>query len=492
MQKRTIVFLAIIMALSFAGVCLLQCHYLDTLLELREDNFNSGVKRSLFIVARRLEDRETLEYLNRSLNEEQEARDAARPMALPGQLPAYTPAGPRDLTAPAQGSVQQVANSLQRQLHDNFTRKRLLMQMAFAWMHDTPSAAVTDRVETGALGEMLTCELMRNGINTPFYFTVVDNAGSQVLSSLGDNGITLEGDDYYTQPLFESDLHNSPCALRVYFPEKNRVIWSKVSSMAVTALVMTLLLLVTFITTLALMIRQRKLAQSKTDFMNNMTHELKTPISTISLAAQILADGDMNKTPETLTRLARVIRDETKRLSFQVEKVLQISLLENEKASLKFKEMDVNEIITGVVESFNIKVKSKGGAIETDLRADEPMAMVDELHFTNILFNLMDNAVKYSKEDVPPVLRVSTWNEGDNLLVAVEDNGIGIKKEYLKRVFDKFQRVPTGNVHNVKGFGLGLAYVKQMVTKHKGHVRAESEFGKGTRFIIDIPIIKKQ
>ena len=392
------------MILSFVGVCMLQSYYLDTLLDLREDNFNSGVKRSLFLAARQLE----------------------------------------------------------------------------------------DRGEIGALHDLITGELLRNGINTPFYFTIVDHNGDQLLTSLDDNDFMLEGDDYYTQPLFENDSHESPFSLRVYFPEKRRVVWKMVSSMAVTTMVTTLLLLCTYITTIVLMVRQRKLAQSKTDFMNNMTHELKTPISTISLASQMLEDGAVSKTPEMLKSVSRVIRDETKRLSFQVEKVLQISLLENEKAALKFKDVDIHELIKGVVDSFNIKVKSKGGRIETDLQAGEPLATVDELHFTNIIFNLMDNAVKYSKEEIPPVLKIKTWNEGGNLLISVADNGIGIKKEHLKHIFDKFHRVPTGNVHNVKGFGLGLAYVKQMVVKHNGHIRVESEWGKGTEFIIDIPTLKKQ
>ena len=406
-QKRTIIFLAIIMAVSLVGVCMLQNYYLKTLLDLREESFNASVKRSLFIVARQLEERKT-------------------------------------------------------------------------------------HIEVDTLDELITYELVRSGINTPFYFTIVDDRGGQLLSSLDDNDFQLEGDDYYTQRLIDGDVLDSSYSLRVYFPEKRRVIWSKVSSMAVTALVMTLLLLITFITTIALMVHQRKLVQSKTDFMNNMTHELKTPISTISLASQMLEDIEVCKTPDMLKSVSRVIRDETKRLSFQVEKVLQISLLENEKASLKFKDVDVNELINGVVSSFNIKVKSKGGRIETCLQADNAIATADELHFTNIVFNLMDNAVKYSKEDVPPLLQIRTWNEGDNLLVSISDNGIGIKKEHLKHIFDKFHRVPTGNVHNVKGFGLGLAYVKQMVGKHNGHIRVESEWGKGTTFIIDIPTLKKQ
>ena len=194
-----------------------------------------------------------------------------------------------------------------------------------------------------------------------------------------------------------------------------------------------------------------------------------------------------------MKRISRTIGDETKRLSFQVEKVLQISLLENEKAIMKFKDANINSIIQDVVDNFKIKVKSKGGTIKADLKADECMATVDELHFTNVIFNLLDNAVKYAKQDEPLhlVVRTSNNDEKSQLVIKIEDNGIGISKEHLKKIFDKFHRVPTGNVHNVKGFGLGLAYVKKMVQKHNGVIKAESELGVGTVFTIIIPTLKK-
>jgi signal transduction histidine kinase len=184
------------------------------------------------------------------------------------------------------------------------------------------------------------------------------------------------------------------------------------------------------------------------------------------------------------------IGDETKRLSFQVEKVLQISLLENEKAIMKFKEADVNTIIEDVVENFNIKVKSKGGSIESDLMATESLATVDELHFTNVIFNLLDNAVKYAKPDEPLHLVVRTRNNDDcsQLIIKIEDNGIGISKEHLKKIFEKFHRVPTGNVHNVKGFGLGLSYVNTIVKRLNGSISVRSEKEKGSEFELKFPL----
>jgi two-component system phosphate regulon sensor histidine kinase PhoR len=223
-----------------------------------------------------------------------------------------------------------------------------------------------------------------------------------------------------------------------------------------------------------------------------MTHEFKTPISTISLAAQMLQDPAVGKSPAMFKHISGVINDETKRLRFQVEKVLQMSMFERQKATLKMKEVDANELIAGVVNTFALKVEKNNGSITTDLKADNSWVFVDEMHFTNVVFNLLDNAVKYKKPEGELQLFVRTWNESGKLYISIEDNGIGIKKENLKKIFDKFYRVHTGNLHDVKGFGLGLAYVKKIIQDHKGAIRAESELNMGTKFIIVLPILKNE
>jgi len=229
----------------------------------------------------------------------------------------------------------------------------------------------------------------------------------------------------------------------------------------------------------------------RNDFINNMTHEFKTPISTISLAAQMLNDGAVAKSPKMFQHISQVINDETKRLRFQVEKVLQMSMFDKQKVMLKKKDLDVHEIIENVTNTFSLKVESYGGKIETNLRAGNPVIVADEMHFTNVLFNLMDNAVKYRKEEVPLELVVSSWNDQNKLFISIEDNGLGIKKENVKKIFDRFYRVHTGNRHDVKGFGLGLAYVKRVIEEHKGSIKAESELKVGTKFIITLPLLKK-
>lgn len=232
----------------------------------------------------------------------------------------------------------------------------------------------------------------------------------------------------------------------------------------------------------------------KTGFINNMTHELKTPISTISLAAQMLNDNSIQKSPSSLKHLSQVISDETKRLRFQVEKVLQMSVFDNSDSSaLKFTEVNANKIVENVVNTFKIKVEKYGGSISCALNADNAMISVDEMHFTNIIYNLLDNAVKYMREDTEPQLKITTRDIDSNRLeIRISDNGIGIKKEDLKKIFEKFYRVSTGNRHDVKGFGLGLAYVKKMVTIFDGSISAESELGKGSDFIITLPLIPQE
>ena len=206
----------------------------------------------------------------------------------------------------------------------------------------------------------------------------------------------------------------------------------------------------------------------------------------------MLQDPAVGKSPAMFQHISGVINDETKRLRFQVEKVLQMSMFERQKATLKMKDLNANELITGVVNTFALKVEKYNGQITSELDAECPWVFVDEMHFTNVIFNLLDNAVKYKKPDGELHLKVRTWNDSGKLHISIQDNGIGIKKEDLKKIFDKFYRVHTGNLHDVKGFGLGLAYVKKIIQDHKGTIRAESELNVGTKFIIVLPILKNE
>ena len=348
---------------------------------------------------------------------------------------------------------------------------------------------IAQLIDFKKLNNYLKTEFINNGLNLPFVFSVINKDGNVVYQS-GEFQKQPIASDVITQVLFPNDPPSKLNYLRVYFPTKGDYISSSITFI-VPSVIFSLILLITFVFTIYIVFRQKKLSEMKNDFINNMTHELKTPVSTISLAAQMLKDSDITKSPDVFKHISGVINDETKRLSFLVEKVLQMSLFERQKAALKLKEIDANDLVANVANTFVLKVEKYGGTMDIDLQATESDIYVDEMHITNVLFNLMDNAVKYRRPEVPLTLMARTWNENGKLLISVEDNGIGIKKEYLKKVFDRFFRVPTGNVHDVKGFGLGLAYVRKIIEDHKGTIRAESGAGNiGTKFIITLPLIK--
>jgi len=221
-----------------------------------------------------------------------------------------------------------------------------------------------------------------------------------------------------------------------------------------------------------------------------MTHELKTPISSISLASQMLNDESLAKSPAMMKHIGTAIQEESKRLKFLVDRVLQMSMFDKHDAIFKKKDLDLNELVENVANTFTLRVEHTGGKIMTEIGAVESAISVDETHFTNVIFNLIDNAIKYKKPDKAVNLWIKTWNDDDNVFFSVKDDGIGIKKENLKKIFEKFYRVHTGNRHDVKGFGLGLAYVKNVVNLHKGDIKVESDYGKGTKFTISLPFLK--
>ena len=364
----------------------------------------------------------------------------------------------------------------------------MLDEVVYNILRTSSDKPLKERINFKQLDHFLKAELLNNGIDIPYHFSVTDRDGKEVYRC---SDYAYDSEKIYSRLLFENDPPAKMGFVNIFFPTLDNYIFSSVRFM-IPSIIFTLVLLVTFIFTIYIIFRQKKLTEIKNDFINNMTHEFKTPISTISLAAQMLNDPAVGKSPAMFKHISGVINDETKRLRFQVEKVLQMSMFERQKATLKMKEVDANELINGVINTFQLKVEKYNGTLDAELNAEDPIVYVDEMHFTNVIFNLLDNAVKYKKPEGDLKLKVRTWNESGKLHISIEDNGIGIKKENLKKIFDKFYRVHTGNLHDVKGFGLGLAYVKKIITDHKGTIRAESELNVGTRFIIVLPLFKDE
>jgi len=285
--------------------------------------------------------------------------------------------------------------------------------------------------------------------------------------------------------LSPNNVFIAPLYLTIQFPDEQnyllRTMWVTLSISAVIILS----LVIAFFYTINTIRKQKKYTEIKNDFISNMTHEFKTPISTIALAGEMLSDGSIVKTPEKLERFTKMIREENKRLGVLVENILQTAVLDKGDFKLQRTDFELNEVVQSAVEKIQLQVEQKNGKLHTSLSAIKSTIWADKVHITNIVLNLLDNALKYSKEI--PDISISTENISEGILLSVKDNGIGISKDDSKKIFDQFYRVSTGNVHNIKGFGLGLSYVRAIVLKHGGQISVESELNKGSTFKIYIP-----
>ncbi len=255
------------------------------------------------------------------------------------------------------------------------------------------------------------------------------------------------------------------------------------------SIVFVLFILFVFLYTVRALLNQKKLSEIKTDFINNMTHEFKTPLATISLAVDALRNEKVMNDREKLGYFSGIIKEENKRMNKHVETILQAALLEKNEFQIKQDEIHVHQLIQKTLDNFNLQLQDRNAEVEIKLNAKNDVISGDETHFGNLLNNLVDNAIKYSREKL--CLRITTHSTHKTILIKIEDNGIGMAREAAKRIFEKFYRAPTGNVHNVKGFGLGMSYVKTVIDAHKGNIKVESALGKGTSFIIDVPLAKE-
>jgi two-component system phosphate regulon sensor histidine kinase PhoR len=276
----------------------------------------------------------------------------------------------------------------------------------------------------------------------------------------------------------------------VRFPNRSSFLLGNMS----LTLVLTGILFITilfFIFSLGVILRQKRLSELQKDFINNMTHEFKTPISTIKISAEVFANHPLVRNDDRLSRYAKIIREQNERLNAQVEKVLLITRIEKESLQIKLEKIHLHDMLDTVLSSVSVKIEEREGILEENFQAENDFIEADNLHLTNILHNLLDNAMKYAQPGVPPEIMVGTVNKGNFLQLSITDKGIGIEKTHQKMVFERFYRVPTGNVHNVKGFGLGLYYVKNICRAHGWSIRLESELNKGTAVIIEIPKAKQ-
>ena len=497
MKRSYIWFICLIVCIAFISLLYLQGRYAEAMVRMRREQFDENVWRSLDQASRELEKVETYRYLQTIITQHEMKK---RGTALPDSFFVTDYTLPLDtitrnsvrmslgsLTVNRYNRLAQTISNLQKHVRDAFIYEQgVLDEVIYAVMYTASEKRFQDRLNPAVLDGCLRSALQANGITLPFHFIVYTSDGREVYRC---EDYTEEGSEpSYQQVLFRSDPMGQMGTVVIHFPDQKHFIRG-VAVYVAPAMVFTVILLLTSLITIYLIFRQKRISEMKKDFIHNMTHEFKTPISTISIAAQMLADKSVNKSQETYERLGGVITSETRRLRYQVEKVLQMSLFDNNNIALKMQELDANEIIGNVVDTFSLKVTQSGGTLDMKVEAYNPFINADEMHFTNIIFNLLDNAFKYRREDEPLAIVVHTYNQNEtHFCISISDNGIGIAKDNLKRIFDKFYRVHTGDKHNVKGFGLGLAYVQKMVELHHGTIKASSELGKGTKFTITLPL----
>jgi len=429
MRKSTIWLLAVVMAFAFAGLLFLQVKYVSIILKKSSEQFNETVKRSMHQVSKNLELDETARYLEEDLSRD-EANNYLYQNEQSGlgggiitekkykmqftnadgtveHIEFHSDIRTRKFeplsslgSNKAPNSIVSTSKDLQQTLKRRYQyQSGLFNEVILNILHTASLKPIEERIDFKKLNNYLKSEFVNNGLNLPFVFAVINKDGKIVYQ----NGEIPPVSDVIQQVLFPNDPPSKQNYLKVYFPTKGDYISSSVTFI-VPSIIFSLILLVTFIFTIYIVFRQKRLSEMKNDFINNMTHELKTPVSTISLAAQMLKDSDITKSLDVFKHISGVINDETKRLGFLVEKVLQMSLFERQKAALKLKEVDANDLLASVANTFALKVEKYDGTIDIDLQAEDSDIYVDEMHITNVLFNLLDNAVKYRRLEVPLTL----------------------------------------------------------------------------------------
>ena len=473
MNKRTLWAIMIVMALALMGVAIIQFLWIKWSVSLDEKNFNTRV----FLALNEVRDRLTEDNQSKDLVKEYYKQKKQNSLIGNDEL---------NLT-------QNIISSKEK----SWSRQRIEFEIRSNMMLFDPEGFL-ENIDNIKLDKYLKTAIQNQNINLDYEYGIFSNKNDAFLivngnyvpdfgdvaqSSVIETGKGLYNTEYKLSIFNGEEV--DPGSIRIYFPDKNSWLWRSVMPVMSLSILFTGLILFCFIYTIMVIFRQKKISEMKTDFINNMTHEFKTPIATINLASDSIGNPTIINNQEKVKKFVGIIKEENRRMLSQVEKVLQMARLEKEEIKLKISKIDVNELIENAVENARLSVIPKSGDIALALDAKNPEIEADQTHLANIIRNLLDNAEKYT--DGAPHIRVETRDSSDKVEIKIKDSGIGISKENQKHIFDKFYRVHTGNRHDVKGFGLGLSYVKSIVDILGGKISVHSELGKGSTFTITLP-----
>ncbi|MGB3607177.1 MAG: HAMP domain-containing sensor histidine kinase [Psychroserpens sp.] len=523
MGKKLFILLVILMSLSLIGIIFVQAYFINNTLENEGKQFTSDVKRSLISVSRGVEDKELLSYdrlyreavkngrtpdtteirqllIFESFDEENNqaisfknaiSEESFKVPALffdigtdSINISRFTNVSETKIFEgkPLDGKVN--LNPIQQftdySTLDDISRRHYKMGYHRAY-RDYP---VYKRISNEEVAELLESQFNIAGINTEFEYAIYDKDLSTKIRS---ENFELNPESTIGIPVFMDTENHSNYSLYVDFPERRKYLLSSILGMIALSFIFTSIIVLAYSSAIYQLIKQRQISQIKTDFINNMTHEFKTPIATINLALDSIKNPKIINDKEKVMRYLKMIKDENKRMHAQVENVLRISKLEKNELNISKERLKLHDLVEDAIMHVELIVEDRKGSITAHLNADKSSVLANDTHFTNVIVNVLDNAIKYS--DKPPKIDVYTENIGNNVILKISDQGNGMSKQVQKRVFEKFYREHTGNVHNVKGHGLGLAYVKRIVDDHQGHISVESEKGKGSVFTIKLPLI---
>lgn len=538
MNKRVTIVITIITAIALLGMVGMQLYWIRGAANMREANFRRSVDEAMSKVVYKLERIETANRIRKRMYQQPKGSSFINTMdsisylfikeldsipwanGAPDSTLNYSGKNVRiEITRDANGQIVKRLDTSFKEHSTNYHHQN--MQSRISVNPSVPRTAienlndqfkklmqksymVTDvfedlfslgtrkpiekRISKDFLDSLIRNELNLKGLNIDYQFGIYSTGREKMVVMKGDPDPKILKKEGMTFKLYPSDIFMSPEYLMLRFPGQQKFLLTQMAGMLAVSVVLVVLIIISFVFTINTIVKQRKLAEMKNDFINNMTHEFKTPISTVSLACEALSDKDIKKSEELYSSYIDVINEENKRLGALAEKILQTAIIEKEESKLKEESVDVHTLIEEAISINQMQVEIKDGTIHKDLKATQTTITADHDHMLNVLNNLLDNANKYTPKR--PDIKVSTYNTLKEIVISISDNGIGISKSDQKKIFDKLYRVHTGDLHDVKGFGLGLSYVKFIVEKHDGRLSLESEPSKGSVFRIFLPFQK--